>query len=49
MFPWRVAMKPDKAMGGEKLRPELMHGQIQGFARLLHAIKAMSAGQLKGA
>jgi hypothetical protein len=33
----------------EKLSPELMHGQIQVFAKLLHAIEGMSAGQLKGA
>ena len=32
----------------EKLSPELMHSQIQVFAKLLHAIETMSAGQLKG-
>ncbi|MGH9142812.1 MAG: hypothetical protein ACRD2I_16900, partial [Vicinamibacterales bacterium] len=32
----------------EKLSPELMHSQIQVFARLLHAIEEMSAEQLKG-
>jgi hypothetical protein len=28
---------------------ELLHNQIQGFAKLLHVIETMSAGQLKGA
>jgi hypothetical protein len=32
----------------DKLSPELLHSQIQVFAKLLHAIEAMSAGQLKG-
>jgi hypothetical protein len=32
-----------------KLSPELLHGQIQVFAKLLHAIETMSAAQLKGA
>jgi len=33
----------------EKLSPELLHSQIQVFAKLLHAIGTMTAGQLKGA
>ena len=33
----------------EKLDPALLHSQIQVFAKLLHAIETMSAGQLKGA
>ena len=33
----------------EKLSPELLHSQIQVFAKLLHTIEAMTAGQLKGA
>ena len=32
-----------------KLSPELLHSQIEVFAKLLHAIEGMSAGQLKGA
>jgi len=32
----------------EKLDPALLHSQIQVFAKLLHAIETMSAGQLKG-
>jgi hypothetical protein len=31
----------------EKLDPALLHSQIQVFAKLLHAIETMSAGQLK--
>jgi hypothetical protein len=31
------------------LSPELLHSQIQVFAKLLHTIEAMTAGQLKGA
>ena len=33
----------------EKLSPELLHSQIQVFAKLLHTIEAMTVGQLKGA
>ena len=33
----------------EKLSPELLHSQIQVFAKLLHTIETMTAGQLKGA
>jgi len=33
----------------EKLSPELLHSQIQVFAKLLHAIDTMTAAQLKGA
>jgi hypothetical protein len=33
----------------EKLDPALLHSQIQVFAKLLHAIETMDAGQLKGA
>ena len=33
----------------EKLSPELLHSQIQVFAKLLHAIEDVTAGQLKGA
>jgi hypothetical protein len=29
--------------------PGLLHSQIQVFAKLLHGIDAMTAGQLKGA
>jgi hypothetical protein len=32
----------------EKLSAELMHSQIQVFAKVIHAIDAMSAAQLKG-
>ena len=32
----------------EKLSPELMHSQIQVFAKLVHKIDAMSTAQLKG-
>jgi hypothetical protein len=32
----------------EKLSPDLLHSQIQVFAKLLHTIEAMTAGQLKG-
>ncbi len=31
----------------EKLSPELMHSQIQVFAKLIHRIDAMSAADLK--
>jgi hypothetical protein len=31
------------------LSPELLHSQIQVFAKLLHTIETMTAGQLKGA
>ena len=33
----------------EKLSPELLQSQIQVFAKLLHTIETMTAGQLKGA
>jgi hypothetical protein len=33
----------------EKLDPALLHSQIQVFAKLLHVIETMDAGQLKGA
>jgi hypothetical protein len=33
----------------EKLSPELLHGQIQVFARVIHAMDALSAEQLKRA
>src|SRR5471032_336981 len=33
----------------EKLSPELLHSQIQVFAKLLHAIETKTAGELKGA
>jgi hypothetical protein len=33
----------------EKLSPELLHSQIQVFARLLHTIGTLTAAQLKGA
>jgi hypothetical protein len=33
----------------EKLDPELLHSQIQVFAKLLHIIETMTAKQLKGA
>jgi hypothetical protein len=40
----------DQRMGGiEKLDPALLHSQIQVFAKLLHAIETMDAGQLNGA
>jgi len=32
----------------DKLSPELMHSQIEVFAKVVHAMDAMSAGQLKG-
>ncbi len=32
----------------EKLSPELLHSQIQVFARVIHALDTMSAAQLKG-
>jgi hypothetical protein len=32
----------------EKLSAELMHSQIRVFAKVIHAIDAMSAAQLKG-
>ena len=45
----RTACSRDWWMGGiEKLDPALLHSQIQVFARLLHAIEAMTAAQLKG-
>jgi hypothetical protein len=31
----------------EKLNADLMHSQIQVFAKLIHKIDAMPAGQLK--
>jgi hypothetical protein len=31
------------------LSPELLHSQIQVFARVLHKIDTMTAAQLKGA
>ena len=33
----------------EKLSPELLHSQIQVFAKVIHRIDAMTAAQLKGA
>jgi len=32
----------------EKLSPELLHSQLEVFAKVIHKVDSMSAAQLKG-
>ena len=41
--PWRVL-----PMDVEKLSPELMHSQIEVFAKVIHKMDGLPAAQLKG-